>query len=310
LPVSRRGWILFLLMGVIWGVPYLLIKVAVEELSPAALVLGRTLLAAALLMPIAAARGQLRPLLPYWRPMLAYTVIEICVPWLLIGYAEQDLSSSLTGMLIAAVPLVGALLVRLTGHEPLDSRRVIGLGVGFAGVATLVGFDVGAARAGPVVALAVVAFCYAAGPLILARYLADLPALGVVAVSLAVSAVIFLPVGGAQWPTEPVSAQAWLAVFALAVVCTAIAFIVFFRLIAEVGPARATVITYVNPAVALVLGVLVLDESVGVGTLVGFGLILAGCVLATARDRGPRPEPEQRAIDADARCLSNPVPEP
>jgi drug/metabolite transporter (DMT)-like permease len=308
--VSRRGWVLFLLMGVIWGVPYLLIKVAVEELSPAALELARTQLSAALLKPIAAAWGQLRPLLPYWRPLLAYTVIEICIPWLLIGYAEQDLSSSLTGMLIAAVPLVGAVLVRLTGHEALDPRRVIGLAVGFAGVATLVGFDIGTASVGPVVALAVVAFCYAAGPLILARYLADLPALGVVAVSLAVSAVIFLPVGGAQWPTEPVSTQAWLAVSALAVVCTAIAFIVFFRLIAEVGPARATVITYVNPAVALVLGVLVLDESVGAGTIVGFGLILAGSVLATARDRGRRPEPEQKAIDADARCLSNPVPEP
>ncbi|HMG30896.1 MAG TPA: DMT family transporter [Jiangellaceae bacterium] len=308
--MSRRGWVLFLVMGVIWGIPYLLIKVAVEELSPAALVLARTLLAAALLMPIAAVKGQLRPLLRYWRPLLAYTVIEICVPWLLIGYAEQDLSSSLTGMLIAAVPLVGAVLVRATGHEPLDSRRVAGLVVGFAGVAALVGFDVGAARVAPVVALGVVAFCYAAGPLILARYLSDLPGLGVVAVSLAVSALIFLPVGAAQWPAGPVSTQAWLSVFALAVVCTAIAFLVFFRLIAEVGPARATVITYLNPAVALVLGVLVLDESVSVATLVGFGLILAGCVLATARDRGPRIEPGQRATEVDARCLSNPVPEP
>ncbi len=298
-------------MGVIWGVPYLLIKIAVEEMSPAVLVLARTALGAALLLPIAAAKGQLRPLLRHWRPLLVYTVIEICVPWLMLGYAETQLSSSLTGLLVAAVPLVGAVLVRVTGHESLERRRVAGLLVGFAGVAALVGFDVGSANIWPVVAVAVTAFCYALGPLILARHLSDRPGLGVVAASLAITAVIYLPVGVAQWPTAPVSTEAWLSVVGLAVVCTALAFLIFFQLIAEVGPSRATVITYMNPAVALVLGVIVLDESVTRATLVGFGLILAGSVLATARDRTPEPaRPRQAATDADARCLANPLPEP
>jgi drug/metabolite transporter (DMT)-like permease len=308
--VSRRGWLLFIAMGVIWGIPYLLIKVAVAEFSPAALVLARTVLAAALLVPIAAVNGHLRPLLPFWRPLLIYTVIEICVPWLLLSYAELRLSSSLTGLLVAAVPLVGAVLVWRTGHERIEGRRVAGLLIGFAGVAALVGFDIDAGDLGSVAAIMVVAFCYALGPLILSRYLSGLPGLGVVAASLAITAVIYLPFGGSQWPTGPVSVQAWLSVIALAVVCTAIAFIVFFQLIAEVGPARAVVITYVNPAVALVLGAIVLDEAITVAMLVGFALILVGSVLATARDREVPAPTRQRARDVDSTCLSNPLAEP
>lgn len=283
--MSRRGWALFVALGVIWGIPYLLIKIAVEDLSPASLVLARTSLATLLLAPLAASRGLLRPLVPHWRPLLVYTVIEICLPWLLLGHAEQELSSSLTGLLVAAVPLVGAVLVKLTGHEPMASRRVVGLLVGFAGVAALVGFDVGASSMGAVAAVGLVAVCYALGPLILSRHLADLPGLGVVAASLAISAVLYAPVGLLQWPDAAPGADTWWSVVGLAVVCTAVAFLVFFELIAEVGPSRATVITYVNPAVALALGVIVLDERVTVATGVGFALILVGSVLATQRER-------------------------
>lgn len=233
--MSRRGWILFAAMGVIWGIPYLLIKIAVDDLSPAMIVLARTTLGAALLVPIALVRSQLRPLLPHWRPLLAYTVIEICIPWVLLGYAELRLSSSLTGLLVAAVPLVAAVFVTATGHERLGARRVAGLLVGFAGVAALVGFDVGAANAPAVAAVAGVAICYALGPMILARYLAHLPGLGVVAASLAISALIYVPIGAAQWPQQAPSSDTVLAVAGLAVICTATAFLVFFRLIAEVG---------------------------------------------------------------------------
>ena len=282
--MSRRGWALFLALGVIWGIPYLLIKIAVEDLSPAVLVFGRTGLATLLLLPVAMARDQIRPLLAHWRPLLVYTVIEICLPWVLLGRAEQELSSSLTGLLVAAVPLVGAALVKFTGHETLGARRVVGLLVGFAGVAALVGFDVGASSAGAVAAVGLVAICYALGPLILARHLAHLPSMGVVAASLAITLVIYAPIAALQWPDRAPGTDTWLAVVGLAVVCTAVAFLVFFALIAEVGPARATVITYVNPAVALVLGAIVLDERVTVATGAGFALILLGSVLATQRE--------------------------
>ncbi|HSJ61668.1 MAG TPA: EamA family transporter [Jiangellaceae bacterium] len=308
--MSRRGWVLFLAMGLIWGVPYLMIKVAVEEFSPATLVLARTAIAAVILVPVAATKGQLRPLLPYWRPLLAYTLVELCIPWVLLGYAEQTLSSSLTGLLVAAVPLVGALLVWVTGHERVERRRVAGLLVGFAGVALLVGFDVGSANLGALLAIVGVVVGYALGPLLLARYLSHLPALGVVAASIGLTAIGYLPVGLLQRPSRSPSAEAWLSVVGLAIVCTALAFLVFFALIAEVGPARATVITYVNPAVAIALGVLVLGESLTVSIIAGFVLILAGSVLATVRDRAPDRAAAVRDGGLSGECLAEPIPEP
>jgi drug/metabolite transporter (DMT)-like permease len=308
-------------MGVIWGIPYLLIKVAVGDLEPSTLVLARTTLAALLLMPIALARGQVRRLLPRWKPLVLFAVVEICIPWLLLGFAEQQISSSLTGLLIAAVPLVGALLARYgpTG-DALDGRRVVGLLIGLLGVGALVGFEVGGGDVWAVIAIGGVAIAYAVGPLILSRSLADLPGLGVIAVSLLISAVIYLPAGVAQAPNAWPSGKVVLSVVMLAVVCTALAFLVFFQLIAEVGPARSTVITYVNPAVALLLGVVILDESFTVATAVGFGLILIGSVLATARDRMPPPRqsreveraPGRDTAPNDVECadLASPVGEP
>ena len=322
--MSRRGWVLFLAMGAIWGVPYLLIKVAVEEISPSVLVLGRTALAGLLLLPLALARGHIRPLLPSWLPILAFAVIEICVPWLLLGVAEQRLSSSLTGLLIAGVPLVGALLAwvgggQLTGDDDRpDVRRVVGLLVGLAGVGALVGFEVGSGDTSAVLAIAVVAVCYAVGPIILTRWLSHLPGLGVITVSLLVTTLVYLPIGLAQAPAEWPSAKVSWSVVGLAVVCTAVAFVVFFELIAEVGPTRSTVITYLNPAVALLLGVAILDESFTVATAAGFALILLGSVLATRRS-APRPEPaipamrqpgRQQPIDSHCEVLAHPVAEP
>ncbi len=286
--MSRRGWVLFAAMCFIWGIPYLLIKIAVTDLTPASLVLIRTGLAALLLVPVAAARGQLRPLQPRWRMLVCFTMVEIAVPWYLLSAAEQRLSSSLTGLLVAAVPLVGATLARLTGdHEPLGARRLTGLFVGLAGVAALVGLDIGTANAVALVQMALVVVCYALGPLILARSLSDLPGLGVIAASLALTAVAYTPTGIAQLPSRMPEGEVIAAAIVLGVLCTAIAFLIFFGLIAEVGPVRATVFTYVNPAVAVGLGVAFLHEPLTLGIATGFVLVLAGSVLATRRAAGP-----------------------
>jgi drug/metabolite transporter (DMT)-like permease len=288
--MTRRGWLLFAAMCVIWGVPYLLIRVAVRDLSPAVLVLGRTGLAALLLLPIAAARNELRPLARHWAPLLAFATIEIAIPWVLLGAAELHVSSSLTGLLIAAVPLVGALIARTTGdRERLALHSAIGLGLGVVGVAAIVGLNLEGAGGWPLAQIAVVVVCYAVGPVILQRYLAGLPALGVIAASLALTAIVYLPIAAFSLPTETPSVKVIASVVTLAVVCTAVAFLLFFALIAEVGPVRATVITYVNPAVAAVLGVLVLNERFTAGMAIGFALVLAGSVLATHR-RGSRAE--------------------
>jgi drug/metabolite transporter (DMT)-like permease len=280
--MTRRGWLLFAAMCVIWGIPYLLIRVAVRDVSPATLVLARTAIAAALLLPIAAFRDELRAVVRRWAPLLAFATIEIAVPWVLLGAAETRISSSLTALLIAATPLVGAVIARATWpRERLGLQSGVGLLLGVAGVAAIVGVNFEGASALPIAEVGAVAVCYAVGPAILQRWLSDLPALGVIAVALGITAVAYVPIAAFSLPGEMPSGAAIGSIVALAVVCTALAFVLFFALIAEIGPVRATVITYVNPAVAAVLGVLILGESFTVGMGVGFVFVLAGSVLAT-----------------------------
>jgi drug/metabolite transporter (DMT)-like permease len=277
-------------MAVIWGVPYLFIKVAVEDFSPAAVVFGRTALAALLLVPIAAARGMLRPLLPQWRWLLAFAAFEVAGPFLLLTYAEQRISSSLTGLLVAAVPLLGLVFGRLMGlADPIDARRLLGLIIGVLGVGVLVGVDLRADSWTAAVAVLFAAAGYAIGPIVADQRLAGLPSLGVSAVAMGVTAVAYLPFAVLTRPADLTSALAssWWAIAVLGIVCSAFAFLVFFALIAEVGPTRATVITYLNPAVALLLGVLVLGEPLTLGLLVGFPLVLLGSALATRRVGSP-----------------------
>ena len=284
--MSRRGWALFLALSVIWGIPYLLIRVAVRDITPASLVFLRTSLGAALLLPVVIARGNLRALLPRWRPVVLFTVVELAVPWVLLSDAERRVTSSLAGLVVASVPLAGALLARLSGgEERIGGRRLAGLAVGLAGVVALLGLDVGGGGARDVVEMALVVLGYAFGPFIVSRRLSDLPALDVVAVSLALAAVAYAPVGIAQLPSALPPLQVIGAVAGLGVLCTAVAFLLFFGLIAEVGPVRATVITYVNPAVAMAAGVALLGEPFTLGTAAGFVLILGGSWLATGSAR-------------------------
>ncbi|HET6793830.1 MAG TPA: DMT family transporter, partial [Acidimicrobiales bacterium] len=275
--------------------PYLLIRIAVRELTPATLVFARTAPAALLLLPLAVRRGQLRPLLARWPAVVAYTGVELAIPWLLLSRAEQHLSSSLAALLVATVPLIGAVLAWATRDaDRLDARRVAGLVAGFGGVVALVGIDVGGAGRLAVGEVLLVAVGYATGPFIISRRLTGLPALGVVTASLAITAIAYAPVALTH-PPHHLSAEVAGSVAVLALVCTALAFVLFFALIAEAGPARATVITYLNPAVALVLGIGLLGEPFTAGIAVGFPLVLAGSVLATG---GVRPR--------DARTLAGP----
>jgi len=292
--VTRRGWLLFLALSVIWGIPYLLIKVAVRELTPASLVFLRTALGTLLLLPAVLKNGNLRALLPRWRWILLFTLVEVALPWWLLSDAERRISSSLSGLLVASVPLLGALLSRLTGaHEPLGPRRLAGLGAGFAGVVLLLGLDL-SGDVPAILEMTLVVLGYALGPLIISRRLADLRSIDVVTVSIGLCAVVYAPVGIARLPPA-LSPAAIGAVAVLGVACTAAAFLLFFRLIAEVGPVRATVITYVNPAIALLAGVVLLGEPFTLGTALGFVLIIFGSWLATGpsgRRLATRPGPE------------------
>jgi drug/metabolite transporter (DMT)-like permease len=227
--------------------------------------------------------------------VLAFAFFEIVAAWLLLSDAERHLSSSLTGLIIAAAPIIAAVLDRLTGGERrLGAKRIAGLGVGFGGVAVLAGPEMTGGSAWPVTEVLLVATCYAIAPLIAARYLADVPTLPLTAACLGVAALVYVGPAAATWPTEMPSTRVLAALAGLAVICTALAFIVFFALIREVGAARALVFTYVNPVVALAAGVIVLNEPLTPWNLAGLGLILGGLVLATRRP-GPMTEPTQAA---------------
>jgi drug/metabolite transporter (DMT)-like permease len=284
-------------MGLIWGTPYLLIKVSVEWLSPFVIVFGRVAIAAAILLPIAAATGALRGLHRYWKGILAFAVIELSVPFIALTWAEERLSSSVTALVIAAVPLVAAILGRvLRPDDRLTPIRILGLAIGIGGVAALVGLDI---QVGTVTALAALVFTvlgYAIGPFIVDGPLKGVPSLGVIAAAMTINAVIYAPFAVATWPASqgtapPVPTVAWFSVIALGAVCTALAFIIFFALINEVGASRTTVITFINPAVALVLGVLILGEPITAGLAIGFPLVIVGSILATRRAPAVEAEP-------------------
>jgi len=279
-------------MAVIWGIPYLFIKIAVGELSPATLVFARTAIGAALLLPLAAARGDLRAVRPHWPIVLLYTTVEVAAPWFFLSDAERRISSSLAGLLIAGVPLVGVVMAWLTGGQDRpDARGIVGLMLGLAGVALVVGLDVRADDLFAVVEVGLVVLGYATGALIIGRRLRGVPTAGVVAASLAVTALVYLPFGLSQWPAALPSMAAIGSVAVLGVVCTAVAFLVFFALVREVGSVRATVITYFNPVVAVILGVGLLREPLTLGFAIGLALILAGSIVATRRPvRAPEVE--------------------
>ena len=282
--MTPRAWLLFALSSVIWGVPYLFIKIAVDAgVPPAFLAWGRVALGAALLLPFVFERRVFRDLRGRLWWIAAYAACEIAVPFVLIAMGEQYISSSLTAILIATMPLLVALLSVwfAPAHRP-SGLALVGLVVGLGGVIALLGVDVGGRPHELLGAALVLAatFGYAAAPIIVSRYLAALDPLGPVAASLVVSTVVLLPAALAQPPQGMPGPAALAAIAVLGVVCTVLGLVVFFQLIAEAGPSRASIVTYVNPVVAVIVGVLVLHEHVGLMSLVGLLLILSGSWLA------------------------------
>jgi drug/metabolite transporter (DMT)-like permease len=279
--VNRLAWLLFVLCSFLWGIPYFLIKIAIEDLSPVVVVAGRTAIAAAVLIPFALMRGTLGALRGRMRVVALLSAVHIVGPFLLITYGEQHITSSLTGILIAIEPVVIALLLSRT--EPLTPVRVLGLVIGFAGVVVLVGVDLSGDRWGLVGAAMVLlaAISYAVAVMLVQRHAADIPPESLTVGTTVITTLVLLPVVLFNLPVEPVSANSLGALAVLGVFCTAIALLAFYKLIALAGSNRAGLITYVNPVVAVLLGVVLLNEPIGPGTLGGFVLVVAGCWFAT-----------------------------
>jgi drug/metabolite transporter (DMT)-like permease len=310
--LSARAWISFAAVSTLWGMPYLFIKVAVDDgVHPLFLAWVRIVLGAGVLLGLAWRAGTLGGLRGRWRWLSVFAVAEIAVPFPLIAAGEQHVASSLAAIIVAAAPLFVALLaLRFDASERVTGSRLAGLFVGLTGVVALVGIDVAGRSDELLGALAVLgaAFGYAVGPMVLKRHLADLDPRASMGAGLLVAGVVLTPAAAVSAPAELPSTSALVALAVLGLFCTAAAFVFYGALVAEAGPGRALVITYVAPVVALALGVAVLGEHVGAGAVVGLLLILAGSWLSTdgrvppglraVFDR-PRPLRAKRATGCD-----------
>ncbi len=291
--MSTRAWATFGAVSVLWGIPYLFIKVAVDDgVPPAFLAWVRVILAAVLLLALAQRAGTLSSVRGHWRWLAVFAFAEIAVPFPLIAAGEQHVASSLAAIIIATAPLFVALLaLRFDASERVTGRRLIGLLIGLGGVAALVGIDVAGSGDELLAAMAILvaAFCYAVGPMVLKRHLAKLDQRASMGASLALAALFLAPAVAVDPPTAPISGEAIAALVVLGVLCTAAAFVLYGMLIAEVGAGRALVVTYINPVIAVGLGVAILGERPGAGAIAGLLLILAGSWLSTDGRLPPSP---------------------
>ena len=274
----------FVALCILWGLPYFFIKIALTEVPPVCVAWARVTLGAAVLLPLAWHRGALAALGRHKRAVCAFACAELIGPFFLIALGERWVSSSLTGILIATVPLVVILCGPLFGvHERLSMRRLLGLAIGLGGVVALLGFDTVHGELGwiGVACVMVSTVGYALGSLIIQRHLAAVDEMGAVAASLGVACVALAIPALLSLPPRMPSATVLASMAVLGVVCSALALSLYFYLVSQVGAARASVITYVNPAVAALLGVLLLHEPFGPGAVLGLGLILLGSWMAT-----------------------------
>lgn len=290
--MTRKGWLLFIAMSVIWGIPYLFIKIAVQELDPAVVVFVRTGIAAVILLPLAARRGVLRQLGKRWYIVSALACIQLIAPFLLISFGELHIPSSLASLLISTEPLLVALFaLRLDARERVGGLRLLGLLVGMVGVVVLLGLDVGGDKQSLLGAFLVLlaTACYATSALLMKRpTIGAMPNLAVVAVECSTATIVVMPLALTRLPVHLPDGEVIASLLVLGLICTALAYLLFFALIAEVGASRGTVFTYINPAVSVFLGVLLLGEPFNAAIVVGFLLIIAGSWLSTGGTLPPQ----------------------
>jgi drug/metabolite transporter (DMT)-like permease len=285
--MSRRAYFHFAVSGLFWGIPYLLMKVAVRDFPPAVIVCGRVLIGAAILIPIAIHQKVLKDAIRGWRYVLPYAIFEMMIPWILITNAEKKISSGLAGLLVATVPIWSTIFASLAGDKTVwHSKRLVGIAVGFAGLVGLVGYEsiFGETDIISILMMLVAAISYSFAVNMISIKLPDVSGIAINGMAMFITAVAYAPLMILQWPAaNTVSAESALSLLALGIFCTALAFISFFIVMKEIGPARASIGTYVNTAVAVVLGVIILSEPLTLGIIIGLPLVMIGSFLASRK---------------------------
>lgn len=289
--MSRKSALIFGLVGFLWGIPYLFIKVAVDEetgYSPAIVVFGRVLIGAAILLPLALRDRSIFAALRGGKYVAFYALLEMVIPWILIGTAEQKISSGLAGLLIASVPIWSNLITYFQGdQEALEKNRIIGIGVGFIGVVLIVGIESLTGSSDPlsIVMVIVAAIAYAYAVIMIRQKLPDVSGIAINGVAMAMTAIFYLPFTIALWPDHSIAPEATYSVIALGIFSTGIAFVFFFTLLDDIGPTRASMVTYWNTAIAVVLGILILSEPLTAGIAIGLPLVMLGSWLVNRRQK-------------------------
>lgn len=286
--MTRKSWILFGIVGFLWGIPYLLMKVAVADIPPPLIVAGRTLIGAAILIPIAIKKNTFKDAIKGIKYVIPYAVLEMVGPWILITSAEKEISSGLAGLLVATVPFFASIFSSLRGdHSVWQPKRIFGLVVGFLGIIALVGIEsiTGTSNPKAIAMVILAAIMYAYAVLMITTNLPGVDGIAINGVAMGLTCLFYTPIAIATWPSNPVSADAIAALVVLGVFSTAIAFMLFFIVIVEIGVARGSLTTYVNTAVAVVLGILILDEPITLGIIVGLPMVLLGSFLASRREK-------------------------
>lgn len=287
--MSRRAWFLFILVGFLWGIPYLFIKVAVDPdngFSPAAVVCLRTAIGAAILIPLAMRQGQLGAAIRGIKYVAPYALLEMIGPWILIGTAEQKISSGLAGLLIASVPIWATIFASMRGDKTVwHHKRLMGIVVGFIGLIAVVGFESIKGSSDPlsIAMVLVAAIGYSYAVMMVQGALPHVSGIAINAVAMAITAIFYLPLTIIQWPTHEISREAINAIIGLGVLSTGAAFVAFFALAAMIGVARGSLVTYLNTAFAVVLGVIILDEPFTTGMALGLPLVLIGSYFASRK---------------------------
>ena len=286
--MTRKSWIQFGIVGFLWGIPYLLMKVAVADIPPPLIVAGRTLIGAAILIPIALRKNTLKDAIKGIKYVIPYAVLEMVGPWILITSAEKEISSGLAGLLVATVPFFASIFSSLRGdHSVWQPKRIFGLVVGFVGIVALVGIEsiTGTSNPKAIAMVILAAIMYAYAVLMVTTNLPGVDGIAINGVAMGLTCLFYTPIAIATWPSNPVSTEAITALVALGVLSTAIAFMLFFIVIVEIGVARGSLTTYVNTAVAVVLGILILNEPITLGIIVGLPMVLLGSYLASRKEK-------------------------
>jgi drug/metabolite transporter (DMT)-like permease len=285
--MSRRAYFHFAVSGLFWGIPYLLMKVAVADIPPTVIVCGRVLIGAAILIPLAIHQKVLMDAIRGWRYVLPYAIFEMMIPWILITNAEKKISSGLAGLLIATVPIWSTIFASMNGDKTVwHSKRLVGIAVGFVGLVGLVGYESIFGNSDPlsIAMMLVTAMSYSYAVNMISIKLPEVSGIAINGLAMVFTAIVYLPFMIAQWPAaNTVSTESALSLVALGIFCTALAFISFFIVMKEIGPARASIGTYVNTAVAVVLGVLILSEPLTLGIIIGLPLVMIGSYLASRK---------------------------